>query len=400
MYPLISIFCPCLQVFYHLSHSILSSLQITMLPFMKGGRSRRQLLRGGTVLILLLMVAAWLNGWLSTHPNMMVYIVAPKDLTQRGSQVPRTEAPVRLPVVYLDADVKNMSQLYQQTPIIPHIIHQTWKSYQVAPKFASLVKSWRAVHPTWQYWYWTDADAARFIKLQYPAYYDMYTKYSQKIHRADAMRYFILHHFGGVYADMDIRAIRPIDSFTHHHHCLISQEPWAHTRLFWNKNRLACNAFMAARPGHPFFAMLIKSLPESNRKTSRNEVMDKTGPKMVDRLVSQYESVLKNTNYNISATVYLADPDAFLPTVAANALAIMKKKCTKPQNDPKKQAICDRYRADKFTNRVPAGAFTNHEWVHTYYGIDEKRSIDIFSIIPDAVNVKKMLDEMEKKKQG
>lgn len=62
-----------------------------------------------------------------------------------------------------------------------------------------------------EYMLWTDATARQFIAEKYPAFLPTFDGYEYNIQRADAIRYFVLHHFGGVYMDLDMGCRRRID---------------------------------------------------------------------------------------------------------------------------------------------------------------------------------------------
>ena len=50
---------------------------------------------------------------------------------------------------------------------------------------------------------WTDKKAREFIAAEYPWFLETFDGYTYPIQRADAIRYFVLHHFGGIYIDLD-----------------------------------------------------------------------------------------------------------------------------------------------------------------------------------------------------
>ncbi len=50
---------------------------------------------------------------------------------------------------------------------------------------------------------WTDAKSRELIATEYPWFLNTFDNYSQPIQRADAIRYFVLAHFGGIYIDLD-----------------------------------------------------------------------------------------------------------------------------------------------------------------------------------------------------
>ena len=50
----------------------------------------------------------------------------------------------------------------------------------------------------------------------YPEYLALYDKYGYGIQRADVMRLFFLHKYGGVYIDLDIECKRSLDFLRHY----------------------------------------------------------------------------------------------------------------------------------------------------------------------------------------
>jgi mannosyltransferase OCH1-like enzyme len=50
---------------------------------------------------------------------------------------------------------------------------------------------------------WTNEKSRDFIQTEYPWFLETYDAYPYPIMRADAIRYFILSHYGGIYIDLD-----------------------------------------------------------------------------------------------------------------------------------------------------------------------------------------------------
>ena len=73
-------------------------------------------------------------------------------------------------------------------PAIPRIIHQTWAEGTIPSQFTPWVRSWMAQNPSWEYWFWTDADIHCFMQHHFPAYLGLYDNYHHNINRADIMR--------------------------------------------------------------------------------------------------------------------------------------------------------------------------------------------------------------------
>ncbi len=96
--------------------------------------------------------------------------------------------------------------------MIPRIIHQTWKTSDVPEKWQASYQQWRTfAHKNhFEYFLWTDADNDDFMERYYPEWVELFRSYKHGIQRADMIRYFLLHHYGGIYSDLDIA---PKDNF-------------------------------------------------------------------------------------------------------------------------------------------------------------------------------------------
>ena len=90
-------------------------------------------------------------------------------------------------------------------------IHFSWKTKKIPKKFQTWVNTWNLYNPEWSTKLWTDDDNENFIKKHYDYFYDTYLNYSSNIQRADAMRYFYLYHFGGLYVDLDFECLGNIE---------------------------------------------------------------------------------------------------------------------------------------------------------------------------------------------
>jgi len=57
---------------------------------------------------------------------------------------------------------------------------------------------------------WNDTSCRQLIAAKYEWFLDQWDEYPYDIQHADVCRYFVLHQYGGVYADMDMRPLRNI----------------------------------------------------------------------------------------------------------------------------------------------------------------------------------------------
>jgi mannosyltransferase OCH1-like enzyme len=192
--------------------------------------------------------------------------------------------------------------------VIPRVIHQTWRDADLPPPFAQLAASWRRHHPQWQWRLWTDADNRAFVAGHFPAMMALYDSYPNPIQRVDMVRYLILYVHGGLFVDLVLEALRPLDDLVKND-CSFGAEP-AENCAVHAMNLILSNAFMAVRPGHPFLRLVIDSLAEANSFAraaglDRNRaILETTGPFYLTRC---YET------YTDADTVTILPPELLYP---------------------------------------------------------------------------------------
>lgn len=105
----------------------------------------------------------------------------------------------------------------------------------------------------WKYELWDTERANAFVAAEYPDILDTFLGYPQEIQRSDSIRYLILYKYGGMYMDLDVKCKVPLDFFT--------TVDWiSPPGLPTGLN----NAFLAAKPGHPFLLQLVNNLNRFN----------------------------------------------------------------------------------------------------------------------------------------
>lgn len=117
-------------------------------------------------------------------------------------------------------------------------------------KYISAHESCTSLHSDWEHLLWTDGNATAFVMTHYPEVVSHYMHYAQTIQRTNILRYLLLHHYGGVYLDIDITCRVPLDTLLH----LPFVTPGAHPAGI-------NNAFILARPQHPFLGETIARIP-------------------------------------------------------------------------------------------------------------------------------------------
>jgi hypothetical protein len=166
---------------------------------------------------------------------------------------------------------------------IPKIIHFTWKT-KTLTRFAQRTwDEWKRTHPDYELKLWDDADIRRLVAEHYPDHLETFDGYRSGIFRADAWRFFVLHHEGGIYADLDMWPKGRIDRLLEESACFVGAEPEIHVEENDGRYRgmpfLLCNAFMGSEPGHVFWQRCID---EMARCSATEDVVDATGPRFVN----------------------------------------------------------------------------------------------------------------------
>lgn len=179
----------------------------------------------------------------------------------------------------LDADNNIVKKSSSNNTEIPKIIHQTWKTTTLPYSYKKWSKWITELHPDWTHNIWTDDENRRFISENYPWFLETYDNYDKHIKRVDAVRYFLLYHYGGVYMDMDMTTLKNIDLIMKPGYAIFGYQ--LHDK---DAKTSIANAFMACSPKHPLFEMLIYGL----RFTKDNEVLYATGPGYLTSMINKY----------------------------------------------------------------------------------------------------------------
>jgi len=133
-------------------------------------------------------------------------------------------------------------------------------SYRVQDEIPpQIFELWHRLNPEWEMVFFDDATALRFIKKHFDRrhvrFFESLTGKKQGAYRGDFFRYCYLLRRGGVWADVDLRPLRPVESFLHPEATFFSV---AHTHnLKWNH---VYQAYIGAVPGQPLLQAAIEAM--------------------------------------------------------------------------------------------------------------------------------------------
>ncbi len=175
------------------------------------------------IIIAILQLFFWV---LPAHADIAV--VSFDQSMQVNDSIPKTEFYKKLEQLY---DRNNPSQLAALPELtIPKKIHQIWLGPKPIPEqYQEYSKTWQILHPDWEYKLWREEDIAAW---DFPSK-DLFDKASSYQEKSDILRYEILYKHGGLYVDMDYKALKNFDDLHHLYYFYASIEP-----TFSNDNRI------------------------------------------------------------------------------------------------------------------------------------------------------------------
>ena len=121
---------------------------------------------------------------------------------------------------------------------IPKVIHQIWfqGKENIPEHLQEYHKSWVVMNPSFEVKVWDEKSIESvLIKFNDTDTTHMYTNYKYMIQKIDLAKYIILYIYGGIYIDMDIKCIKPIeDDFIKDHDIILSEMTYNifHSLLF------------------------------------------------------------------------------------------------------------------------------------------------------------------------
>lgn len=294
---------------------------------------------------------------------------------------------------YFNIKDLNISKYTNKTPLIPHIIHQTWDTYNIPTMFVPWIQKLVKAHPDWQYWFWTAKDIECYFKTKHSDFYTTFINYPRVIYKADVMRYFILYDYGGFYMDLDIEVLKPLDIWTHVSESIVSHENYEHSYIVWPKmsrpNLL--NAIMATKPGHGYYKMLQDNLKPYWTKY-QNMLLESTGPFFIDSIYNQYKQNPLGEPMTVIAPKY------WLPTYDPVMAGKIRLACSKGVFQKKMmQNICAKQARENYSNKPGQDAFLNHHWVHSYVQRASFKTTNLQSVLTAIPNVVKVSEKLNLK---
>ncbi|KAF2670142.1 hypothetical protein BT63DRAFT_372199 [Microthyrium microscopicum] len=207
---------------------------------------------------------------------------------------------------FTDPDRRTVSKVNE----VPNKIWQMWKVDVLSLEERDLnrARTWINKNPEYRYEMLTDGNDMQYVAKRYgpeelnrPDIVYMYRTIGSKIIKADILRYLIMYAEGGVYADIDVEAIRPVSRFIPDHYSgrdvdmvvgiEIDQPEYGAHPVLGSKCKSFCQWTFMCKPGLPVMLKLVENImawltdlaqrqnvPISDIKFNFDDIIAGTGP--------------------------------------------------------------------------------------------------------------------------
>lgn len=185
---------------------------------------------------------------------------------------------------------------------VPRIIHQTWRTRELPPVIDRCVESVRYLHPTWDYRFYSDDDWHELLSGN--PFFDAreFWQIPTGVQKSDVARMLALYRYGGAYLDVDILALRPLDSLIASAmesglvgevtEVLLTTDHPVHSQLLFSGSELLMNHFMVALPGSKLIGLYLSKVMSRIRDGNGNhDPVPTTGPIALTKIVEDHDEV-------------------------------------------------------------------------------------------------------------
>lgn len=166
---------------------------------------------------------------------------------------------------------------------IPRVIHRMWRDLdtKTPAEWIDASKSCQEQNPSFIEYVWTDETAHQFIESHFTWFLPTYVKFPLPLQRTDALRYFLLWHFGGIYLDPEVGCQLPMKPLLNGTEAILP-ESWPYG---------VSQQLIASKPNHPFVIKVALSLHDIHGHGSVSGYVTavfNTGSVLISRVLTKW----------------------------------------------------------------------------------------------------------------
>ena len=167
---------------------------------------------------------------------------------------------------------------------IPRIVYQSWISRTMAPNMKDNLNKWRSMNrKSYEFIFFDDNEQRDWMKENCTEYWSAWNAIQLPAARADLFRYCILYVNGGVWSDVDIVPLHPLNDFINHDspaELIVVHDGGMPGDEF------LYNAFLAAVPRHPVLKRAMDIVKEHHKLRFEEGAVMVTGPHVLWRALN------------------------------------------------------------------------------------------------------------------
>ena len=181
---------------------------------------------------------------------------------------------------------------------IPKIIHRVWMVFDpLKPDMPNLYKKYdkrlKELHPDWTFMEWDDESSLEFIKQYYPDFLPVYYSYEAPVQRLDAVRYLLVHHYGGLSIQHSFYVQKNLEPLLRGQELVVSEVEYSKNFTTPFDVRFVNNNFFASIPKHPIISntieyLVIRSSISKKQYDSVEYILLTTGPILFSDMIYHY----------------------------------------------------------------------------------------------------------------
>jgi mannosyltransferase OCH1-like enzyme len=166
------------------------------------------------------------------------------------------------------------------------------------PHYHQYDRQWHNLHPTWQHEFWNRRRVeALWEDPRLSPWRRFVESLKQLIEKCDFSRYAILWLYGGVYRDLDMIPVQPLDSLIQKREFGWSYEPRNHVNQDDPSHRYITNALLCSVPGHWIWPKLMEFI--SHQYIESKNPVQTTGPAIIAKFAHQLDLYSQHPEYFI-----------------------------------------------------------------------------------------------------
>ncbi|CRG89479.1 hypothetical protein PISL3812_06515 [Talaromyces islandicus] len=212
---------------------------------------------------------------------------------------------------------------YETNPATGQFPRKVWQTWKVDPlafeeRDLSVARTWIQKNPGHRYEVLTDGNDLYYVETHFGPMglnrldiVNVYRSLTAKIIKADLLRYLVMYVEGGVYTDIDVEALRPIDRFIPDRYDAkdvdlvigveIDEPEWYDHPILGPKSRSFCQWTFMAKPELPVIMRLINGILQWLEGISRKQGVS------ISHIQLDFDEVISGTGPSAFTDAVLAE---------------------------------------------------------------------------------------------